>query len=234
LARTTSSQGNILKLPDKAQIAETIFKAVHDNGVIATLVFDSIERHYYTTYIPISSLCFVGENDSQLILEWKESDTRVKGIFRLSEEDKPLSCLIIQWARDSNVPKIFMKWVVERIEHLSELLQSAQSDVGEWHAEKKRLNFSLPIENWEDSSIKQYHPYLNVAHSDVNFLLDYTFLISCANEIQFISGSIQISSNTLVKWNLTSWRGYKLTKVIPGRDVEDVEMLCASEIEIII
>src|SRR5215471_12094395 len=119
-----------------------IFNGVGKNGEIMVLVTESLERHYRTSAIPITSLCVIDYNDSCCILEWKELDTRFYGIFKLSN-GLPLSCLIIQISWQGDAPKISMKWVVERIQHLHYLLQIAQTKLGAstWRTQAPRLIF---------------------------------------------------------------------------------------------
>src|SRR5436190_1834100 len=68
------------ELPNKVAILNIIIKGVHSDTDLATLLLESVERHYQTTGIPICGLRVVYGNGLWKILEWKEGDTMVKGI----------------------------------------------------------------------------------------------------------------------------------------------------------
>ena len=123
-----------LELPDKALIHKKIFGTIQ-NGDVATLLLESLETHYRNTMIPISSLCVV--NCGWPILEWKEHEARVTAFFQPPEDLTPLSCLIMQSRPEFKGKSI--KWNVARIEHLSGLLQMAQTYFGSWNPNARKL-----------------------------------------------------------------------------------------------
>lgn len=147
-----------LDLPNKDSIRQVINNAVDGKGENLKLVVESIERHYHEKFPSITDLCIVLKSKHHVTLEWKEMDTRVHGIFKLPGEGErgPISCLIIQWALDHqySTSRIFTKWVVQKIEHLHELLQFPKSWT--WLQNNQRRNIPLPAEKWECFHPEQY------------------------------------------------------------------------------
>ena len=94
----------------------------------------------------------VAENALSLILEWKEMENIVWGVFKLpGDVSEPLSCLILEWRFHSSwfTTRVYVKWVLHRIEDLNDLLKSVQSARPVWERSRQRLNVPLPAEDWE-------------------------------------------------------------------------------------
>lgn len=152
-------QNNIDALPDKTSILNNIAEGVQNDSDIAFFLLESVERHYQTTGIPVGSLHVISGNGSWKILEWKEYDTRVTGIFKARYDFSPLSCLIIQTEGDHNPPKISMKWVVETIEELHEFLEIAKGRCGPWQKKSQRLELWLDVSRLEHGTGIAFDPY---------------------------------------------------------------------------
>lgn len=147
------------ELPDKKAILKIIAEGVQNDSEIAFFLLESVERHYHTTGIPIGSLHVVSGNGLWKILEWKEYDTRVIGLFKARHDFKPLSCLIIQTECDHKPPKTSMKWVVETIEELYEFLEMAKRNCGPWQKGGQRLTL-FPVGNLEHGTGTAFDPHI--------------------------------------------------------------------------